>query len=363
MRAAEPAPSGPRPIGTGAAWSKAVPRRLHLSLTLFAAAAALALLVACERPSQQHSAAVAAVPVEFAVRGASLSSGRMAQYVGEPGLYVDLYRPHGALDFLAPLPFHYTLLNTSDTSFDPWEFSFEFDGAIDHAWNATITLEDGRFVVRPDDWNAALPSGQTRQFGFVGRSNDRYRPGPDGHSYLLGGTVVEPRGVVAAISHEECQLEVDFVVHADGQWWNTEPHSYFGEFYLRNIGAQPADWALRWSMDHRGASGPGTRTVGSAQRLVGGDYYLRSSSFEGPIEPGGTRSFAIWGAYSRQPYDLAPCPQGVLVAPDPAAEAYSRAHAALSDEEKRAVACGSLVWNGTSFLVRSPLSGMAPPCR
>jgi len=289
----------------------------------------------------------------------------MQRYVSEPGLYVDLYRPHGAIDFTAPLPFHFTLLNTSEVSYDPWEFSFEFDGTIDHTWNATITQEGGRYVVRPDDWNAELRSGQTRQFGFVGRSNDRYRPGPDARSYRLGAVA---RGAgeapeVTASGPSECELEVEFVVYADGQWWDSEPHSFFGEFYLRNVGTLPAQWALQWSMDHRGASGPGTRSVGNWARLTSGEYYLRATDFEGPIEPGGTRSFAIWGQYPRQPYDLLPCPQDVRIATDPAVEAHQRAYDALTDEEKRAVACGSLVWNGTSFTVRSPLSGMAPPCR
>ena len=312
-------------------------------------------------PTETHPAPASSVPQE--VKGASLSARQMPTYVSEPGLYVDLYRPHGAIDFTAPLPYHFTLLNTSGTTLDPWEFSFAFDGAIERAWNATITREGDRFVARPDDWNAELRSGEVRHFGFLGRANDRYRPRPDGHSYRLSGAEVELIADASVTGFEDCNLEIEFVVHADGQWWDSEPHSFFGEFYLRNVGTQPADWALQWSMDHRGPSGPGTRTVGNWKRLVGGEYYLRASSFEGPIEPGGTRSFAIWGAYQRQPYDLVACPSDVQVRPDPAAEAHGMAYDALSEEEKRAVACGSLVWNGTSFTVRSPLSGMNPPCR
>src|SRR5690606_24726166 len=126
--------------------------------------------------TETHPAPASPIPQE--VKGASMSARRMPTYVSEPGLYVDLYRPHGAIDFTAPLPYHFTLLNTSGTTLDPWEFSFAFDGAIERAWNATITREGDRFVARPDDWNAELRSGEVRHFGFLGRANDRYRPRP-----------------------------------------------------------------------------------------------------------------------------------------------------------------------------------------
>lgn len=307
-----------------------------------------------------------ATVVTHAVTVLPLGGRSLPDEANRPGVYVQLYRPHGALDFGAPLPFHYTVLNATTATFDPWELSFEYDGTIDRAWNASITVDGGRYRVRPEPWNAMLKPGEVRQFGFVGRSNNRARPDPFASSYQLQAIESEPPPHVDATGREACQVEVTFVVHADGQWWSTQSHSFFGEFYVRNVGTEPAHWALQWSMDHRGSSGPGTRSVNAWQYLVGGDYYVRSSSHEGPIEPGGTRSFAIWGDFARQPYDLVPCPQDVAIAPDPAAEAYQAAYDALTDEERRAVTCGSLVWNGTTFTIPSQLSGnrnVRPECR
>lgn len=305
----------------------------------------------------QPAASTAPELTAVAALNVPLGGRSLTSLVSEPGVYVQLYRPHGAIDFSAPLPYHVTVYNLSGADFDPWQLSFAYDGAIDLAWNASVTRDGERFVVTPEPWNGVLRHGEVRQFGFVGRSNNRARPDPDAASYLLHGAAVDPQPADFAAGHEECRLEVDFVVQAEGQWWSSEPRSYFGEFYLRNVGDEPAEWALQWSLDRRGASGPGTRAMANAVRLVGGEYYLRSTEAEGPIEPGGTRSFAMWGSYSAQPYDLVPCPQEVQVAPDPAALRYQELYEALSAEEKRAVECGNLVWNGWSFSIPSQLSG------
>src|SRR5690606_28158345 len=87
--------------------------------------------------------------------------------VSEPGVYVQLYRPHGVIDFGAALPYHFTILNNNDVAYHSWQLSFAFDGAIDHVWNATIEETSGRYLARSEPWNAALRPGEVRQFGFV----------------------------------------------------------------------------------------------------------------------------------------------------------------------------------------------------
>lgn len=303
------------------------------------------------------------------VRYVHLGSRSLPRSVSEPGVYVQLYRPSGALDYGAPLPYHLTIYNNLDLTLSAWQLSFAFDGAIDHAWNAEIVSQDERYLALPESWNGALAPGAVRQFGFVGRAFDRAKPRPNETSYLLHAELVaaasdETTPPSSTTDHESCQLEVEFVVQLDGQFWAERQHSFFGEFYLRNVGDQPTNWALQWSMDRSRShhNGPGTRSINTWQRLEGGAYYLLGSSHEGPIEPGGTRSIGIWGDYATLPHDLVACPRNVRLAPDPAAEAYRAAFDALDDEEKRAVACGSLVWNGVSFSIPSPLSGMGPAC-
>src|SRR5690606_30050594 len=66
--------------------------------------------------------------------------------VSEPGIYVQLYRPQGVVDFGAALPYHFTIFNNSEVAYDPWQLSFVFDGAVDHVWSAAIEEASGRYL-------------------------------------------------------------------------------------------------------------------------------------------------------------------------------------------------------------------------
>lgn len=288
--------------------------------------------------------------------GISLSD--LARDGRQPGVYVSLYRPNGVIDNADPLPYYVSIYNGTGVSFDPWHLTFSFDGVIEHAWNATVEHDGTTVHVTPEPWNRVLRQGQLRHFGFVGSSNDGARPRPEEGSYVLRGTEIDLPPLSATSGHDECELEVTFVVQAEGRWWESQSWSAFGEFYVRNLGDEPADWALKWD-----GFGSGRRTVRLYDRLVDGEIYVASSALEGPIEPGGTRSFGTWGPFIGPPTDVVACPRDVVFEYNPVREAFEAAYAALSAEDKRRLECGRLVWNGTSFGPPSPLLG-APrrPC-
>lgn len=271
----------------------------------------------------------------------------LSSRIVEPGVYIGLFSPNGGVGGAAL--YHLLVLNLSGSSIAPWELSLEFDGDVERAWNATVRKAGSRFVFEPENWNSVLRDGEVRDLGFLGTPADSPRSDP--HSYLLHGLVTSFERPAVITSQADCQVEVSFVVHAEGTWWSLDRGFYFGEFYLRNVGEQPADWSLAWSTDHGESTGPGTRSQDSWWFLTSGEYYLSAGDREGPIEPGGTRSVAIWGDLGNQPYDPVACPKDAQLAPNPYVEAYERAYAALTDEQRRAVACYRLVWNGTDFVV------------
>ena len=55
-----------------------------------------------------------------------------------------------------------------------WELSWEGGPEFASLWDGTLTQEDGRTVVRDAGWNAYIPAGESKTFGFI--ANGEWAP-------------------------------------------------------------------------------------------------------------------------------------------------------------------------------------------
>lgn len=240
-----------------------------------------------------------------------------------------------------------TVTNDTGELIDPWELEFEFLGTITSMWNASFTADGSRFLVTPEAWNAALSDGGGRGIGFVGTYTGVLQ---EPTAYVLSGIAVGEQGP-AQPATPACTLMVTMQVTAE--WTDGGGvHGLVAEVYLENTGAQPVLWSVGMELNAT------VTDVWNATYELTEDHghVFSPAPWNTRVEPGQTRSFGFIAQYvgSLAEPVLTPCPsQGVDE--DPVLAAYSAAYAQLTPEEIEDVRAGRLVWNGTDFVVPSPL--------
>lgn len=230
------------------------------------------------------------------------------------------------------------------------QISFELDAQISTAWNATIRRnETGRYTVRPSSWNSTLEQGQARSIGFQGTYEGELG---DASDFRMAGKV-EVASPAALPVAPGCPLETAFDLKAT---WRAESNStgFLAEVYVTNVGTEPSSWlvALDTPADVTSAWNAAHHQISSNSEKR---YLIVPEAWNGLVQPGSTVSFTLMGSYSSEeiPIIVAACPE--LEFEDPYRAAFVREWLALTPERRRAYAAGRLVWNGSDFLVPSPL--------
>ncbi len=252
----------------------------------------------------------------------------------------------------------------------------ELPGVVLQLWNGSYWQEDGRTYVAPEDWNSTAEPGEARSFLLVAEYRGAYAP-PSG--FGMTGTVAEPRAEVPPLA-PGCPVTARRVALA---YW-PEPGGqvgFAGGVRLTNLGEVPTTWlvAVDAAGSLEGRWDSASLPAGRGDGLQGGRRHLfMPEAWNGSLEPGAEVTFGFTGrvpAGSEAAEALAEAPlSGAAVDPlftvdtcpevgwdgleDPAVAALRVQWTRLDAEEKRAYAAGRLVWNGTTFTVPSPLSGM-----
>lgn len=248
---------------------------------------------------------------------------------------------NGSREFTAEI----TVLNETGGSITPWTLEFNFLTSISEAWNASYAADGQHYVVTPAAWNEALPDGTGRSFGFKGTYTGVFQ---EPTSYVLSGIAVGPQGPAQPVV-TACTLDVDLTVTAS--WTNGNgTHGLVATVYMTNEGPHPITWSVGLQADLT-VIDVWNATFREDDEL---GLVFTPASWNTRLEPGEKRSFGFTALHETELGELHPtaCPT-TAPATDPAIAGYQEALAALSDEERRAVQAGNLVWTGTHFLIPS----------
>lgn len=249
----------------------------------------------------------------------------------------------GARGFTAEV----TITNATGEPIDPWELEYSFLGTITSMWNASFAAQEDRFFITPDTWNATLSDGGGRGFGFTGTYTGVFQ---EPTAYVLSGIAIGDQGPLQPAT-PTCTLAVTMQITAD--WIDGAGlHGIVAEIYIANVGTQPVIWSMGLQTN---------ATINDSWNATyepSGDYgYVFSpASWNARVEPGQTRSFGFLAHYTNSLDEtvLTTCP-GQGREDDPVLAAYRAAYAQLTPAQVGYVEARRLVWNGTDFVVPSPL--------
>ena len=183
------------------------------------------------------------------------------------------------------------LINKGKESKD-WTLEFEADFEITKIWNAQIVSHVGnRYVIKSGRWNKNLSKGETTNFGFNARVDNRKITKPSNYKVNQQPLDVTPPSLGNASppknnpQNNNPLIDTSFKVKDD---WSRNG-GFKGQIDLTNKGNESKDWTLEFEADFE------ITKIWNAQIVshVGDSYVIKSGRWNNNLDKGETTHFGF----------------------------------------------------------------------